>query len=106
LGSAWQLQCVGCDRNFLWYSVGLPLVSLVRVGFRWSCWYSLKLNKTVECSLVCLRRCVVRKASSELTLPTLAGLKTFSMRGTLRPDGWGSSYKGVVRTARWELAVG
>src|SRR5664280_237787 len=39
----------------------------------------------------------------EKVLAMLAGLKTFSMRGTLRPDGWGSSYKGVVRTARWEL---
>src|SRR5664280_743259 len=29
---ALQLQCVWCDKNYLWYSVGLPLVSLVRVG--------------------------------------------------------------------------
>ena len=53
-----QLQCVGCDKNYLWYSVGLPLVSLVGVGLRWACWYSLKLVKTLGYGLSCLRRCV------------------------------------------------
>src|SRR5665647_3752510 len=52
-----QLQCVGCDKNYLWYSVGLLLVSLVRVGVRWPCWYSPKLIKTVKCVLPCLMRC-------------------------------------------------
>jgi hypothetical protein len=66
LGMARQLQCVGCDKNYLWYSVGLPLVSLVRAGLRWSSWYSPKLIKTVECGLVCLRRCVALEAPSEL----------------------------------------
>jgi hypothetical protein len=42
---ALQLQCVGCDKNYLWYSVGLPLVSLVRVGLCWACWHSPKLIK-------------------------------------------------------------
>ena len=45
------LQCVGCDRNFLWYSVGILLVSLVRVGIRWPCWYSPKLINGLECGL-------------------------------------------------------
>jgi hypothetical protein len=46
-----QLQCVGCDRNFLWDSVGLPLVSLVRVGLCWACWYLSKLINVLECGL-------------------------------------------------------
>src|ERR1035437_11080178 len=66
LGSAWQLQCVGCDMNYLWYFVGLPLASLVCVGLRWACWYSPKLIKTIGCDLSCLRRCVALKAPSEL----------------------------------------
>jgi hypothetical protein len=66
LGMAWQLQCVGCDKNYLWYSVGLPLASLVRAGLRWACWYSLKFSKTLGYGLSCLRRCVAYKAPSEL----------------------------------------
>ena len=56
-----------CDRNFLWYSVGLPLVSLVRTGHRWSSWHSPKLIKPGRMRRsVCLRRCVALEAPSEL----------------------------------------
>jgi hypothetical protein len=65
-GCTFHPVSVGCDKNYLWYSVGLPLVSLVRVALRWSCWYSLKLIKTLEYGLSCLRRCVPLKAPSEL----------------------------------------
>ena len=84
-----QLQCVGCDRNFLWYSVGLPLVSLVRVGLCWSCWYSPKSINVLECEPVRSEEVRGLRGTSELTPPTFAGLEIFSMRGTLQPDRLG-----------------
>jgi len=43
LSLAWHLQCVGCDKNILWYSIGRSLGLVV------TCWSSLVLlGKTIH----------------------------------------------------------
>jgi hypothetical protein len=43
---------------------------------------------------------VALEAPSKPTTPALARLKRLSMRDTLQPVDWGSSYRGAVRTGR------
>jgi hypothetical protein len=51
-----QLQCVGCDKNYLWYFAGIRLVSLVRVGLHRPCLYLLKLKEKRANQACYLRR--------------------------------------------------
>jgi hypothetical protein len=70
---------------------------LVFVGLRWSSLALLvfaETHQTLKCGLLCRRRCVTSKASSELRLRPLPRLKIFLMPGALRPDGRQGSYRG------------